>query len=54
MATEIRSMADEPGQSMIHDETRTLSVIRRILMAGFVAVLFLEAWLAWEFYQSLH
>ncbi len=54
MATETRSMTDEAGQSLNHDETRTFSVIRRILMAGFVAVLLMEAWLAWEFYQSLH
>ncbi len=53
MATDIRSAAEEASQGMIHDESRALGVIRRVLMVGFVAVLLLEAWLAWEFYRSL-
>ncbi len=53
MATDVRVVSDEAGQGTLQDEARALVVIRRLLMAGFVAVLGLEAWLAWEFFRSL-
>jgi hypothetical protein len=53
MATELQRMVEEPVPGPLSEDGRALAVVRRMLLAGFVTVLFLEAWLAWEFYRSL-